>query len=119
MVPKCPDLAAEEERPVSAVKDMKRGNVLSSVGLSQGRSPWDVGGHTVRPWTGSLEAQGRVRPGGFACGSRGTVDIPGSVWAGAAEDSVTDTLRQVEGAGQGWEGLASGSESRQPQKPGF
>ena len=45
----------------------------------------------------------------------------GCVWAGAAEDSVADTLRQMGGEpGQDWgRGLAIGQHRGQPQKPSF
>ena len=43
MLPKCPDLAAEDrEASLCGKGHEKRGNVLSSVRLSRGRSLWDV-----------------------------------------------------------------------------
>ena len=55
------------------------------------------GDRTVRPWTGGLRPREGQAWGLRPVEAEAQLTSLGCVWAGAAEDSVTDTLRQVEG----------------------
>lgn len=56
------------------------------------------GGRTVRPRTGGLRPREGQDWGLQPMKAEAQLTSQGCVWAGAAEDSVTDTLRQMRGS---------------------
>lgn len=72
---------------------------------------------TVRTWTGGLRPREGQAWGLRPVEAEAQLTSLGCVWAGAAEDSVTDTLRQVEGS-QGRAGRGGSPRSQASAPPG-
>lgn len=119
-LPKCPDLAAEEREARLCGKGHEKRKRAELCRAESREVPMGRGGHTVRPWTGSL----RPREG-QAWGLRPVEAEAQRISQGVSGQEQLRTVSRTHsgrwrGAGAGLGvGLASGPESRQPQKPGF